>query len=442
VSLAERRWLRLFTLSVLYVAQGIPWGFMATTLPAYLTERGLDFGFVAATLSFTTLPYSFKWIWGPVIDTVSLPRFGRRRSWILFAQAMMATTVAIMFAIDPTTDLKLLAWMILIHTTFNSLQDVAVDALAVELLADDERGSANGLMYGSKYFGGAIGGIGMATIIRWTSFDTALGVQVVLLLAIMMVPFLVREREGPAPPQDPPREIASALVQAFSLRSNLVAAVLMLISTFAVGIVGATGFKLFVTELGWDYHAYTGISGGWGLLVGGTVAMSAGPIVDRLGPRRIAFAASVLLAGGWAAFAMLEPHWRETWLVYASGLYGEGCVAITQVALIALCMELSWPKIGGSQFAGYMALSNFSTTLGYLAAAKVNELWSYREVYLLAGAWQVASMFLLLAIDRTETRRKLPLPAGTRVVWYGPAALAGLLVFLVGMTVYITQSKL
>ena len=39
VSLAERRWLRLFTLCVLYVAQGIPWGFMATTLPGYLTEH-------------------------------------------------------------------------------------------------------------------------------------------------------------------------------------------------------------------------------------------------------------------------------------------------------------------------------------------------------------------------------------------------------------------
>ena len=38
MSLAERRWLRLFTLCALYVAQGIPWGFMATTLPAYLTR--------------------------------------------------------------------------------------------------------------------------------------------------------------------------------------------------------------------------------------------------------------------------------------------------------------------------------------------------------------------------------------------------------------------
>ena len=76
MSLAERRWLRLFTLCVLYVAQGIPWGFMATTLPAYLAKHGVkDIG---AVMAMTTLPYSFKWIWGPIIDAFTIPRFGRR----------------------------------------------------------------------------------------------------------------------------------------------------------------------------------------------------------------------------------------------------------------------------------------------------------------------------------------------------------------------------
>src|SRR5689334_20843309 len=110
---------------------------MATTLPAYLTSKGLDAGFVAATLSFTTLPYSFKWIWGPIIDRFTFPAWGRRRPWIIFAQAMMALTLVALVAFDLTVQIKLLAWMILIHTVFNALQDVAVDALAVDLLADN-----------------------------------------------------------------------------------------------------------------------------------------------------------------------------------------------------------------------------------------------------------------------------------------------------------------
>ena len=178
MSLAERRWLRLFTLCTLYVAQGIPWGFMATTIPTYLGTHGLDPADIGKTLAMTTLPYAFKWVWGPIIDSFTIPRYGRRRPWIVFAQLMMALTVATMILIpDLTLDLKLLAWMILIHTVFNALQDVAVDGLAVDLLDEDERGKANGLMYACKYGGGAIGGVGMAKVIAWSSLDTALMLQ-------------------------------------------------------------------------------------------------------------------------------------------------------------------------------------------------------------------------------------------------------------------------
>ncbi|MEO7092633.1 MAG: MFS transporter, partial [Polyangiales bacterium] len=73
MSLAERRWLRLFTLCALYVAQGIPWGFTAITLPTYLAKQNLDVNAVGLVVAMTTLPYAFKWVWGPVIDAFTLP---------------------------------------------------------------------------------------------------------------------------------------------------------------------------------------------------------------------------------------------------------------------------------------------------------------------------------------------------------------------------------
>lgn len=435
MSLADRRGLRLFTLCALYIAQGIPWGFMATTLPAYLTDRGLDFAFVSATLSFTTLPYTFKWIWGPVIDTVQIPRFGRRRPWIVFAQAMMAVTVIVLVTFDLTSQVKLLAWMILIHTVFNSLQDVSVDALAVDLLGDDERGSANGMMYGSKYVGGFIGGAVMANLVAWTNLDTALIVQTSILVAIMLVPLLVRERDTPPPPREHARQLARDLGQAFSLRSTLVAALLMLGSNLAIGTVVATGFGLFVGELGWKPDDYTNITGGWGLLVGGACAGLAGFAADKVGRRRLAAIASFGLALGWFAFALCRPYWHDHALVYVFGLWEACWTSIVSVALIALSMDLSWPRVGGSQFAAYMALSNFSTTIGYLIAPKVNSWWEFHGVYAFAGIAQLVIALLLIPIDPKEARTKLPLPEGTSP---NRVALAGFLVlvaFLVAMTV-------
>ena len=103
----------------------------------------------------------------------------------------MAVTIGAMIAIpDLTASLDLLTWMIFVHTVFNSMQDVAVDALAVDLLAEAERGRANGLMYASKYGGGVLGGAGMATLIGAVGLRPALFAQVAVLLAIMMLPLL------------------------------------------------------------------------------------------------------------------------------------------------------------------------------------------------------------------------------------------------------------
>lgn len=429
-------------LCLMYVAQGIPWGFMATTLPAYLVDRGLGLGAVSAALSFTTLPYAFKWIFGPIIDRFTIPRLGRRRPWIIFAQLMMAVTVIAIVAIpDLTAEIQMLAWMILIHTVFNALQDVSVDALAVDLLADDERGVANGFMYGSKYFGGLIGGYGMASVISYTDLRTALLLQTAILVAIMFVPLLVKERDDTTPViRMPAREIATSLGQAFSLRSTLVAALMMLASNFAIGCVTGTGYGLFVGTLGWDPKDYTAITGGWGLLVGGSAAAITGRLVDWFGRRRVAAVASTALAAGWFVFAVLRDHWHSEELAYVTGFWEAAWTAVFSVSLIAMCMDLSWSKIGGSQFAAYMALSNFSTTLGYQFAARANELWEYHGVYFAAAALQIAVTFILIPIDPAQSRRELS--ATTRIRWPGVGALLGILVFLVVMTAYVTAKRL
>ncbi len=433
MNLAERRGLRIFTLCALYVAQGIPWGFMATTLPSYLTERGLDPAFVTTTLSFTYLPYSFKWIWGPLIDAFTIPRWGRRRPWILFAQTLMAATLIAMVSFDITTELRLLAWMIFIHTVFNSLQDVAVDALAVDLLDDEERGRANGLMYGCKYGGGLIGGSVMAAVVYHASLDAALTLQAGILVVIMIVPFLVRERAVDVLVQrQPARVIAASLGQAFSLRSALVAALLMLGINFGSGMLSATGYELFIGTLGWTFEEYTAMIGGWSLALGGVVAAGTGYIVDRLGRRSVAATASCGLAVGWIAFALLRDSWHVRELVWASGLYGTAMTAMLQVALISMCMDLSWERVAGSQFTAYMALSSFSTVLGHQFAIRANVEWEFHGVYVVAAAIQLAVTPLLLGIDPTELRRKLPLARVNRI---GIAAVLLLLSFLVVMTV-------
>lgn len=440
MSLADRKWLRLATLVLLYVAQGIPWGFMATTIPGYLASRGVDSTAVGVALATTTLPYTFKWVWGPVIDAIAIPRFGRRRPWIVFAQLMMAVTVAAMLAIgDLSTDLKMLAWMILIHTVFNALQDVAVDALAVDLLDDDERGRANGLMYGAKYGGGAIGGIGLATVISYTSFETALVVQAGILLAIMLVPLLVRETDTPPPPRAKLGDIATSFAQVFSSRSAAMMILVMLSCLFAQGIITVSSSVLYTQTLGWSSQKYTSLVGGWGLLAGGLAAAAGGFVADAIGARRLAIVAAMAMGGGWLIFSVNEGRWADDSFIYAMSIWETCAQAMLAVSLFAICMQVSYPAIGASQFAAYMALSNFGTTLGYRAAGHLAD-FSAVEKWRIAAAFQLVVVpLLLVAVDPAQTRRELPRPDGAAEPIRGWVVLGVLATFLLGMTAYVVK---
>lgn len=409
VSLAERRWLRLFTLCVLYCAQGIPWGFMAITLPAYLADHGLDATAVGSALAMTTIPYSFKWVWGPLMDAFTIRRWGRRRPWILLAQGMMAVTVGVLILIpDLTESLDLLVWMVLIHTVFNSMQDVAVDALAVDLLDEAERGRANGLMYASKYGGGILGGAGMSALIAVTSLRAALAVQTLVLVAIMMVPLLVREREGEAPPSPALGALLRSLGRAFTLRSTVLGLVLMLGASVAIGMLAATAPVLLIQELHWTDTEFAGLVGGPGLLIGLAGSVLGGFLADKVGHKRLAMIASVVLALGWAGFALGEALWGSRTFVYAFTLIEPLGVSVFTVSLFAICMDISSPKIAATQFTAYMALFNFSTTLGYRLAGHAAGWWDYQGIYLVAAGCQLAITGILPFIDLHESRRRFP----------------------------------
>lgn len=423
MTLSESRSLRLLTLCALYVSQGIPWGFVAITLVAWLAGQGMSAEDVAKVTVLSGLPWTFKWAWGPFIDHFGLQSMGRRRPWILLAQGMMALTLLLLVAIpDLTESIQLLAWMVFAHNVFNSLQDVAVDALAVDLLPEDERGKANGLMYGSKYLGGAIGGAGMATVMASHGLRAALLVQVSVLGLIFLLPLLLRERPGerllpwtagrasPVSHAQRAESVASvfhALLRAMSFRSSLLTAALALTISTGAGLLGVVGVVFIVQELGWSDTEYAQVSGGWGLVFGLAGSVLGGFVADRLGHRRTIAGGCVALAALWLGFSLAQPLWGERDFITAFLLLDALFMSLTTVGFFALAMGVSWPKVAATQFTAYMALANLSAVWGGWAAGKLDGLISVPTIYMMCAALQLGVAALLIGIDAGEVRREL-----------------------------------
>jgi len=113
--------LRVLTLSALYVAQGVPWGFITVTMVTFLAAEGADAGDLAYLLTLGTLPWSFKFLWGPVIDRFQKPEFGRRRPWILIAQTgMVALLVTMLLVPDLSNNISLLGALFFVYNVNSS----------------------------------------------------------------------------------------------------------------------------------------------------------------------------------------------------------------------------------------------------------------------------------------------------------------------------------
>ena len=434
MTLSENPRLRMLTLCALYIAQGIPFGFVMVTLANILAGRGLSAEDVGGFLALATLPWAFKWLWGPIIDLIGVRAMGRRRPWILLAQGLMALTMGAMIMVtDLVAGVALLGWLVFVHNIFNSLQDVAVDALAVDLLNEDERGRVNGLMYGSKYLGVVVGSTGLAWVVEGFGLRAGLILQVAMLGAIFLLPMALRERPGDllwgwrrSPAQVAAQGVVAAvgrrasflaalqtlaglfidLFRAFGLRSSLLGIGLALASQLGNGVLSVVSKILYTQELGFS-AADLSEHQGWSYMVGLFGAIAGGFLADRFGAKRIIAVGLLGLGALWLGFAALQPWWSHRYiaiaLLYAEPAFG----SVASVGMFSLFMGISWPKVAATQFTAYMALLNLSATWGHAIAGKLDAHLDYSDLYIIGAILQVVAVALLWRIDPGQTRRVL-----------------------------------
>ena len=133
---------KLTGILLLGFASGLPYMLVFSTLTAWLRDVGIsltEIGFFA----WLVLTYSLKFLWAPFVDRYSIPGFkffGKRRGWILFSQSMIFLSLIGMSLIDPLQNIKLLALFAFFAAFFGSIQDVAVDALRIEIGKAKEQG--------------------------------------------------------------------------------------------------------------------------------------------------------------------------------------------------------------------------------------------------------------------------------------------------------------
>ncbi len=422
-TLVESYRARVLTLCALYVAQGIPWGFITVTFVTYLAVEGVAAGQLAFLLTLGTLPWSVKFLWGPIIDRFQFPEMGKRRPWILIAQSGMIVVLSSMLLIpNMSSNVTIVGVMFLVYNIFTALQDVSTDALAVDVLEPHEFEKVNSYMFTSKAVGGIIGGAGLGTIIGFVGIKGAIVLQIPILVVIMLVPLFMTERPGEnlypwsestksdveeqTIEQKNFKEIFNNIKIAFSFRSAQLGVLLSLIISLSYFLIPILPL-LFVRELGWTEEQFNATKGGVILIVTMLGYMVGGQLGKQFGGKAIIIYAAFSTALITTFWGMNESLWSNGLFMMTVWSLQTFVWAMVSINIYSLMMRITWTEVGGTQFTGYMAMMNLSAIIGYQLTAPLAERFDYATLFYIAALLETVVILGAMFIDPEETRREM-----------------------------------
>ena len=426
----DRRFAKILLLGAI---SGFPWALIGSMLTLWLKEEGFSrsgiglFGLVFAV-------YAFNLLWAPIVDSMRVPffcsRFGQRRGWILAMQSVIAVGVWMLAATDPARSVWLVSLWAFVVALASATQDVAIDALRIELLARAESrkvGAGSACATAGWWFGFGGGGAialfavdALQTAGSQSHWQTAYALMSILVAAkSAALIFFVPESAAKARPQASAEASARPTLAAVAARAGALYAapalsflrrhgaraglsLLAVIFFFKIGEAFLGRMSLvFYKEVGFSNTDIATYQKGLGTIVFCAAAFAGGVINARFGILRGLVVGGLLMSATNLLFALLAWH-PEKWLFAIAVGADQITTAISTVAFVAFISQLCERAHTATQYAAFASLGNFSrTTLAASSGFLVDALggdWPF--FFVLTTAMVAPSLFLLFALRK------------------------------------------
>ncbi|MCI0411943.1 MFS transporter [bacterium] len=207
LSLALRSW-RTASVVLLSFSSGLPLGLVWIAIPDWLRDSGMDLRLVGL-ITLAQAPWSFKFLWSPLMDRYVPPWLGRRRGWMAIAQVALFALTLCLAGLGDHPDTPWVIGALAFAIAFASAsQDIAIDAYAVDVLRPEEQGVAAGariaVYRAAMYVAGAMS-ITLAGYFSWPAVNAV--------LAFLYLPMLLITLKAPEPEEKvkPPASLKEAV---------------------------------------------------------------------------------------------------------------------------------------------------------------------------------------------------------------------------------------
>jgi PAT family beta-lactamase induction signal transducer AmpG len=381
-------------------SSGMPLYVLIQLVPAWLRSNGVDLATIGL-FSLVALPYTWKFLWSPLMDRFALPFLGRRRGWALITQLALLGAIGMLGLFDPRESLQAIIALVFVVALFSASQDIVIDAYRRELLADDELGTGNSFFINAYRLSSLVPGslaLILSDLLPWT---TVYWVTASFMLVGVITTLVIREVSDDSLAPHSLREAVIEPFREFFRRDGVPAALAILAFMFL--------YKLgdnMATALATPFYLDMGFS----RTEIGTIAKAAalwsviaGSVIGGIAMLKMSINRALWLFGfvqlitilGFAWLSVVGHNPSGLFMVVSAEYLGVG---LGTVALTAYIARETSRAFTATQFALFTSFIAVPRTFANASTGFLIEAMGYTNFFLLCTAVAVPGMLMLLKV--------------------------------------------
>lgn len=390
---------RIFLVTALYLAEGAPIGFIWWAMPTLLRRENVAIDSITSLIAILILPWIFKFIWAPLIDSLRNEKRGYK-FWIFVSQSLMGLALIPLIFIPPQNNFFIWGIFLFIHSFAAATQDVSIDAMVINVVAKNERGKLNGFMNAGMLIGRSIFGGGTLIIAYALGLNYMLILLVAIILSTMLLLLLVKEPISCSETKNQFEIFTRNFSLSFREKNTWLAILFALTSAAAFEAAGGLAGP-FLTDLNINQETigiFFAVPVVIVMFIGGLIG---GYVSDKINRKKAVgiflsgFVVSILFI---SIFNFVNSSAAETgFLSGFTVMYF--FVGLFTASSYALFMDLTNPKIGGTQFSTYMGATNGCEAWTVWVAGIGVTAYGYSVSFILMCVVSLLSLFILKKIN-------------------------------------------
>ena len=411
-------------------SSGLPLLLILGTLSFWLREAGVDLQTIGM-MSWVGLVYGFKWLWAPLVDRFQIPflfkKFGRRRSWLLSTQVIIALSLFAMGRTDPAQELQLMVWLSLLTAWASATQDIALDAYRIESARLQEQ-AALAATYQTGYRLGMIwAGAGALALAAWgtkthgydpLAWQFSYTVMACSVSVGFVTVFFSREPENPVLQSVSmlgarlplfqrlsrwfQQAVCMPFIDFFSRYQWQALLILMLIASYRISdVVMGVMANPFYQDLGFSKQEVAAVSKVFGVVMTLFGAFIGGVISVRIGVLRTLFLGGALSALTNLLFAWLATQGHNVVYLVLTVSADNLAAGIASVAFLAYLAGLTNKAYTATQYAIFSSIMLLLPKFLAGFSGFIVESVGYSAFFVATAAIGLPVLLLIAAISRT-----------------------------------------